>query len=762
MLLTYLINIACFVLGVCLLQCLPALPSLGWSLALLVLAIIGCIYMPSKRAAILPCMLVIAGFTYAEMRAQWRMADRLEAELEGRSIEVEGYVASLPQATRYGCRFLFVPGRALKTGMALPGKIQVSWYGDPERVRAGERWHLQIKAKRPHGPMNPGSFDLESWFLQQAIGATATVQRGQKLEGMAVAAWLTRLRATLREQVNTALPDSPYAGVIVALTVGDQSGISPEQWQRFAKTGITHLVSISGLHVTMLAGLAAAITGWLWRRIPGLVSRFSALRAALVAGVVTALGYAALAGMAVPTQRTLFMLMTVAWCLWRARPAAISAVWAFCLAVVVLIDPFSVLSVGFWLSFLTVGVLLWVGGNRMAAGPKWQSWVLAQYAATLGSMPILLAVFGQLPLVSPLANAVAIPVVGMLVTPLALAGLLDPSGYLLQASAQVLAWVDVFLQWCAAWTWAQISFVPPPMWTILPAGVGVLLLLAPRGLPGRWLGPLLLLPLFVLRPAALPFGTYRATVLDVGQGLSVLVETRNSSLLFDTGVASNAERVILPALRAAGRFHLDRLVLSHNDTDHMGGAEILLAGLPIRHIQHGLPGDLPWLVPFARRQSCLAGQTWHVDGVDFRLLWPPEGFASKQDNANSCVLLIDNGKHRMLIPADLGGVEELRLIASGLPTAEILVAGHHGGKGSSSQALIDALKPQFAVFSVGYRNHFGHPRQDTLARFTAAGARNLRTDQSGALIFDVGETIALTQWRLRRKRYWHLTLHQEE
>lgn len=762
MLFRYLLNAAAFVSGICLLQRMPSLPSLWLPCALLLLGAFASWRFVRWRAFLLTFTLFMTGFGYAELRAQWRMADWIPVALEGQAIETEGYVAGLPQATRFGSRFLFVPTRVITEQVDLPGRIQVSWYGDPDRVKAGERWRLVIKAKRPHGQINPGGFDLESWFLQQGIGATATVRHGQRLNGMASAAWLVRLRAMLRDHVMAALPHSPYAGVMVALTVGDQGGIAPEQWQRFAKTGITHLISISGLHITMLAGMAASVAGWVWRRIPALVSRFGAPRIALLAGVSTALCYSALAGMAVPTQRTLIMLATIAWCLWRAKPAAMSAIWACALVVVVLIDPFAVLSVGFWLSFLTVGALLWVGGNRMAEGPKWQSWVMAQYAATIGSMPILLAVFGQLPLVSPLANAFAIPVVGMLVTPLALAGLLDPSGWLLQGAAHLFAMVDWVLLLCAAQSWAQNSFVPAPLWSLLPAALGVLLLLAPRGLPGRPLAVVLLLPLFVLKPTPLPHGSYRATVLDVGQGLSVLVETRHSALLFDTGVAFYGERVILPALRAAGRQRLDTLLLSHNDTDHMGGAETLLAQFPVGAILHSLPDSLDWLTQFPNRQRCLSGSAWQQDGVRFQLLWPPEGFASKQDNANSCVLLVDNGRHRLLIPADLGGAEETRLIEAGLPQADILVAGHHGGKGSSSHALIEALHPHYAVFSAGYRNHFGHPRPDTLARFSAAGVRNVRTDQSGALVFEVGDAIRLTHWREAHKRYWYAPIPANE
>ncbi|MDR3411489.1 MAG: ComEC/Rec2 family competence protein, partial [Formivibrio sp.] len=469
MLLRYLVFVFALVAGICVLQYLPRLPPL-WPFCVLVLMCAGIAW--RWRRGSLPLLIIAffaAGVGYASVRAQWRLSEWLTPALEGQVVEAEGYVCDLPQTTHFGSRFLFVPTKLITADAHLPSKIQVQWYGDKQRVQAGERWRLVLKAKRPHGQVNPGGFDLESWFLQQNIGATASVQFGQKLDGTAGAAWLARLRSGLRDKINAALPEASYSGVVVALTVGDQSGIPQEQWKRFAATGVTHLISISGLHITLLAGLAIGLVNRGWRRVPFLVSRFGAPRAALIAGMITALGYSALAGMAVPTQRTLLMLVTAGVCLWRARPAATSAIWATALLAVVLIDPFAVLAVGFWLSFLTVGALLWVGGNRLAEGPKWQGWLTTQTAATIGSAPILLVVFGQLPLLSPIANAFAIPVVSMLVTPLALVGLLDPTGWVLRGAERLFAVTDWVLMQCAALPVTSSGFMSPPLWSLAPA-----------------------------------------------------------------------------------------------------------------------------------------------------------------------------------------------------------------------------------------------------------------------------------------------------
>ncbi|MFC7420890.1 DNA internalization-related competence protein ComEC/Rec2 [Iodobacter arcticus] len=747
MLITYLLLIASFICGVCLLQAQPSLPLLWPGLSIAALFFLLSRWRFSQLFLMLS--LLALGFSWANWRAQTRMADRLNPALEQQIIEITGFVSDLPQASRFGTRFLFKPDA---TDPRLPSKIQLQWYGQADRVKAGEHWRFLVKLKQVHGQSNPGSFDLESWFLQQNIGATGTVKSGVLLAEKS--AGLHRIRAHLRERIHHALPDAPYRGVIIALTVGDQGAIPPEQWQRFAATGVTHLISISGLHITLLAAMAAAICNGLWRRIPLLAVHFAAQRAALIAGVITAFCYCLLAGMAIPTQRTLFMLSIAAICLWRAQASAISAIWAAALLVTVVIDPFAVLSIGFWLSYLTVGALLWAGSNQLGKSAKWKTWVSSQAAATLASAPVLLVVFGQLPLVSPLANAFAIPIVSIFITPLALAGLLDPSGYLLYGAERLFAATDYLLQWCTALP--TIAFNMPGPVTLLPAAFGVMLLLLPRGIPARRLGLICCLPLFISSSGSIQPGQYRATVLDVGQGLAVLVQTAQHQLLFDTGQLPNGERVLLPALRSAHIRQLDALVLSHNDNDHIGAAEPLLKNMPSPLIWHSLPDDHPlWASQKANRQRCQTGTTWVWDKVHFRFIWPNEQNTARSDNAQSCVLLIDNGQHRLLIPADIGKHEEARLIEQGLGEIDILLVPHHGSKTSSSIPFVKQTSPQYAIYSAAYLNRFGHPKPEITARYAAAQAQNLRTDQTGALIFDVGEKIKLTRWRHAHPHYWH-------
>lgn len=764
MLSRYLLFIACFVLGVIALQQQASLPAWWWAVssagAALLLAQIRYFKFQWLLHYFFIALLAISlGFAWAQWRAELRMAQRIPMSLVGQTLWVEGYISDLPQDSRFGPRFVLTPEQPIANGWQ-PQRIQVNANLKHGQFSAGERLRLQLKLKPIHGAVNPAGFDLESWFLQQNIAAVGSAKSVERLNEFANVAWLVRIRATLRQRIVRALPDAPYQGVIVALTIGDQGGIPKAQWQRFAQTGITHLISISGLHITLLAAFSASAVLFVWRRIPQLAQRFAAQRAALIAGVLAALVYSLLAGMAVPTQRTVLMLLVAALCLWRAKPMAKSAIWAGALMAVVVFDPFAVLSVGFWLSFMVVGYLIWAGSNRIGDLKQWQLWVGTQWAATIASMPILLVVFGQFPLVSPLANAVAIPVVSMLVTPLALLGVLEPSGTLLHWAERLFAGVDWLLQWCLSLPMIDLQINTPSMSMLPLAMLGIALLLLPRGVPARWLGWVMLLPLFFTPKIVIPENVFVAQVLDVGQGLSVLVQTRNHALLFDTGHVANGERVLLPVLRQAGIHALDKLILSHNDADHIGAAPILLGqeggrAFPIQQIMHSLPPLQPLLATTVTQRVCQAGQTWQWDGVQFSMLWLQPEYSARDDNSKSCVLRIHNAQHSMLIPADIGRLEEGELVAAGLLPTDIVIAPHHGSKTASSELLIQTLQPQYAVFSVGFMNHFRHPHPDVVSRYAAAGSSLLRTDQMGAIRFTVGEQIEVQQQRVVAPRYWY-------
>ncbi|WP_051305027.1 DNA internalization-related competence protein ComEC/Rec2 [Chitinilyticum litopenaei] len=749
MLLPFLLRIAAFAAGILLLHQQASLPAwqdnLRWLIPILALLA----WRRSRPLAVLLLCLLL-GFAWACEQARWRLAERLPMTQAGSVRTVDGHISDLPQATQHGQRFLFRISPAVAD---LPELIQVRWYGQPPPLAAGQSWRLTLRLRPPHGSQNPGAFDTEAWLLQQGIGASATVRHGERLTDRSWHAPVNRLREALREHLRRQLGDAPYRGIVIALVMGDQGGIPPEQWQRFADTGITHLVSISGLHITLLAALAATLVRRGWRCSAWLCARYAAPRAGLLAGVLVAILYSTLAGMSIPTQRTLLMLLVAAWGLWRIRPLPASAVWATALGLVLLLDPFAVLSPGFWLSFMAVGALLWAGSRGLGPAPRWRDWALSQWAATLATAPLLLLWFGQLPLYSPLANAFAIPLVSMLVTPLALLGAIEPSGTLLWLAERLLAGMDWLLMQIAGWPGATHAWSIPPAWALLPAAAGIALLLAPRGLPARWLGGFGLLPALAGSPQPTPeHAAYRVIVLDVGQGLAVLVQTRNQTVLFDTGPAGS-ERSIQAVLRQQGMPTPQTLVLSHNDNDHVGAAQSWLARQPPARLWHGLPASHA-LLQGQMAQPCAAGTGWRHDGVDFRWLWPPAGFQGS-DNAGSCVLLIDNGRQRVLIPADIGQREESRLLDGPLPDVDVLLAGHHGSKTSSGADWIARLAPEHVVYSAGFLNRFRHPHPDTLARFAAQGSQPWLTASRGAILIDADDHLRISAWRALRPRYWY-------
>lgn len=775
-------SILAFACGCALLQVQSELPAAGVIGGLCVLALPGILLSARRRhwtfrvLSLLCCALL--GFAWAGWMAQQRLADQLPVEWEARDIELTGVVASLPQRFERGERFAFDVESVHTKGAIVPGRIMLSWYRSwddladadtaPEArearaVRPGERWRYTVRLKRPHGNVNPHGFDYEAWLFERNIRATGTIRQRAESErldtfvlrpGYAV----ERLRDLLRSRFVAVLPAAPYLGVLMALTIGDQRSIPNAQWQVFNRTGITHLVSISGLHVTMLAALFAALVNWLWRRSEWLMLHLPAQKAAVLAGWLAAFAYALLAGFEVPAQRTLYMLSVVALTLWSGRNYGVSRTLLLALLAVLLLDPWAVLATGFWLSFGAVAVLFYVGTSRLAEARGWRAtlaqWGLTQWAVTVGSLPLLLLFFQQFSLVSPLANAVAIPFVSFIITPLALMFAVLPWPPLLHFDHWLLVQLMRLLDWLAAWpVWQQAA---PPLWASLVALAGVVWLLLPRGFPARWLGLCLLLPAFFWPPPRPLAGVAWVDVLDVGQGMAVLVRTANHTLLYDTGPLYSAEanaglRVVVPYLRATGVKQLDALVVSHRDKDHAGGVTVVQDYLPVQRLLTSIPG--------LGGEACTAGQRWEWDGVRFAVLHPDSAdydVKAKKSNTMSCVLRIENAMSSILLTADIEAPDEQALIARApeLLRSSVLLVPHHGGRGSSSPEFVSAVAAREVVFSAGYRNSFGHPRPEVLERY--ASTRPWRTDQQGAVQIVLGSMPEVSAWRSVRRRYWHL------
>jgi competence protein ComEC len=508
--------------------------------------------------------------------------------------------------------------------------------------------------------------------------------------------------------------------------------------------------------------MVAALFGWLisllWRRWPGLMRHLPAQKAGLLAGCAAALGYALLAGFGVPAQRTLYMLLVAASAMLSGRLVAPSRILALALLVVLLVDPWAVLAAGFWLSFAAVGALLYVGSAQIDEAGGWRArlraWGVVQWAATLASLPILLLVFQQFSLVSPLANALAIPVISFIVTPLALLGAVIPWWPILALAHQVLAWLMVFLEWCATWPVWQAP--APPLWVVGVAGLGVLVGLLPRGLPGRWLAAFLIFPALVWPMAKPAEGEAWITVLDVGQGLATVVRTRQHTLIYDPGPLYSAEsdagqRVVVPYLRHLGIPRVDMLMVTHRDSDHSGGMASVQAALAVGETRSSLDQ--------AGGTRCLAGQQWMWDGVGFEVLHPvAENYAAGgKANHLSCVLRVSAGGRRLLLTSDIEAADEAALLARypGDLAAEVLLVPHHGSKTSSTQPFLSAVGASEVIVPVGYRSRFGHPKPEVVARHEASGARLWRTDRDGAVAIDMSQTsLSLSAWRAEHGRYW--------
>lgn len=783
-----------FTAGVLLLQNAAALPSTPAMVALTACAFLCIVLARHVRrhwAATLfatSCAGILIGYAWAAVLAHQALGSGLKAADEGRDLTVIGVIDSLPYRFEQGLRFNLLVERTETPGLAVPPRIALSWYADrrgqanlPDTVTPGERWRLTVRLQRPHGNANPGGFDYEAWLLEQGVRATGYVRADDanaRLDAFvpSFGALVERSRALLRDRILHALAGRQYAGVIVALVIGDQRGIGQSDWQVFNRTGIGHLISISGLHITMIAGLAALAASSLWRRSfftnARLPLRLPAQKVAALAGALAALLYVLLAGFGVPAQRTLYMLAVVALALWLGRLSSITHVLCAALGVVVLLDPWAVLWPGFWLSFGAVAVILFGGHGRIgqrASGLR-ANLALAgrtQWSVTLGLVPLTMLLFGQVSLVSPLANALAIPLVSFVVTPLALLGSLLPAplcGWLLMAAHGAVAGLAAVLGHLSALPVAVWRASAPQAWVFLLALGGTLWMLMPRGWPHRWAGATAWLPLLLQLPEHPAPGTFRVTAFDVGQGMALLVETAGHRLLYDTGPgyapgADAGSRVLLPYLRMRGIGALDGMVVSHSDTDHTGGALAVLGEQQVGWVASSLEDGHPIVRAARRHLRCAAGQQWEWDGVRFEMLHPDASIYADRGgkaNARSCTLRITNGRTAILLAGDIEAAQEAELVrtSAGRLRADVLLAPHHGSGTSSTLPFLQAVHPRVGVFQVGYRNRYKHPKKEVYERYGQLGIERLRTDELGAVTLDFGAGIEYEAYRSTHARYW--------
>lgn len=753
-----------FLVGVTLLQLLPRLPSPIWALPLVLLAALAWVRPGVRWAAFL-----VAGFLWVWLRAGLVLGHGLPAALEGRDLVITGTVSGLPVRRGRGTRFAFDVASMRRSGgprLASPGRIRLSWYGAVPALQPGARWRLIVRLKRPHGFFNPGGFDYERWLFVHRIRATGYVRDGPANRRLSAAAghWIDRARQRLRDGILQALHGSPYAGVIAALAVGARSGIDAALWRMLRRTGTSHLVAISGLHIGLVAGLALFLARRLWALCGSLALRLAAPRAGALAGLAAALGYALLAGLSIPTQRALVMIAVVMVAQIAGRRWMALDILAAALGAVLIWDPLSVLAAGFWLSFGAVALMLYAMQGRVGTEGLWWRWGRVQLVLALGMLPLVLVFFDQQPLLGCLANLAAVPFLGFVLVPLVLAGTLllpllpSAAALLLHGAAEAFACLAALLKALASLPFAVWHHAVVSPWPFALAMVGVLMLLAPRGVPLRWVGLCWLLPLLVNLPARPPPGELWLSVLDVGQGLAAVARTHAHVLVFDTGPRFGRDfdagrAVLVPFLRQAGVRRLDKVIVSHGDNDHIGGLASLLDAIPAAQVLSSVPRATR--VPGARH--CHAGQRWRWDGVAFRMLHPPPD-SRRRGNNGSCVLRIEAAGQAVLLPGDIEAPAEralLRRYGRQLHAA-VLIAPHHGSKTSSTAAFLRAVDPGTVLFAVGYRNRFRFPDAGVAARYAALGARSLRTGYAGALRVRIGRRgVTVSAWRPAARHYWN-------
>ena len=754
--------------GGCLL--LPRLPAWPW--VALLSAMGAALWLQRRRGVMLGALL--CGFGLAGLHAGAALTGQLPVALEQHEFVVSGRVLDLPQHEPRRTRFVFRVDDAPAQAAALRGKrLQLAWYDDfkmtpgtsPPRLRlhAGSHWRMRVKLHAPRGLRNPGGFDGEKQALADRIGATGYLRdpggARELAPGTGIDAWRERMSARIGQAIAT--PSSKY---IRALALGDTRAIEDVDWEILRAVGVTHLIAISGFHVGIVAGFFALLASLAWRLLPSLGRRIPRQHAAAIAAMLGAIGYAAVAGFALPTVRTVLMIAVVVVAKLLRRAQRTVDVLALSALAILLVDPLSLLAAGFWLSFAGVAWLLWCLPRETDA--SWRgvlrAFFSAQAVATIGLLPLGVVLFGQASLAGPLANLVAIPWWSLVVVPLALLGTL------LEALHPGLgAWSWRLSAWMFDVAWPLFThlaasplalwWLPEAAWYALPlALLGGFWLLLPRGVPGKWLALLLWLPLLWPDRRLPEVGEAELTVIDVGQGLSVLVRTAHHVLLYDMGPAipdgfDAGERVDVPALHALGVRRLDMAVVSHGDNDHAGGFPAVARAFPpaLALTPDGAP-------PLPHGRPCLAGNTWEWDGVRFRFLHPPRYFPYLGNDAG-CVLRIESAHGAALLTADIDQVVERDLLRRDPASlrADVVVVAHHGSDGSSDPGFISATGARYALISAGYGNRFHHPRPEAVARWRDAGARVLVTMDTGAeQVWLRGSKAAVATRRAQQPRLW--------
>lgn len=751
-----------FLSGILLLQHFTFLPDQTWifiSIASIVFLFLF------KKLRLISC--VILGFVWCLIYIYTHTTFKLNDKLEGKNLKITGFVYSIPFFNDHRTQFIFSLKSLSQDNIAIPahGLIKLSTQGNA-LFHVGEEWRIQVRLKKIHGMMNPGGFDYEGWALQEGIRANGYIVQNTLpvlLSHHAYQYPLNRLREYLKIKLDTYLIKTNTSPWVYALTIGERQGIPAKNWEVLRNTGTNHLMAIAGLHLGFVASLVYIITVKTWKRIPKLTLYRPAQEIGMFAAVLATILYSALAGFSIPTQRASFMMIHFSVCVLMRKKIVPWFSFSIGLVGVLIINPLSTLTESFWLSFCAVAFIIYSMGGKLHSLHFLSKWIKIQWAIFLGLIPFTLWLFGQCSIVSILANAIAIPWIGLVIVPLCLLG----TGLLVFIpfiGSLILGFADKNLE-CM---WKILNFFShlhvhsffitiPNVWILIATSISMALFLLPRGFPGRFLGVIWLLPLLTYKTPLPKEGEFWLTVLDVGQGLSATIQTQKHILIFDTGGKTNSsdlgESVITPFLRTQHVRIIDTVIVSHGDNDHFGGFMSLNQNFKINSIKTSVPERVGF-----QSTLCLRGDKWNWDGVNFQFIYPSQERLGL-NNDSSCVLKVSAGDHTVLLTGDIEKYAEnyLYKLDHELLKANIIIAPHHGSKTSAENDFLNAVHPQYVIFPIGYRNRYHFPHARVIEKYFQLKAIQMDTAHSGAILFKINKDKMLIPdfFRISHHHFWN-------
>ena len=781
-----------FFSGAFLLQFLSVLPNTMALLGLLFLItlsyllnnqykpFVGSHYQKISKLILIFLFTATVSSLYATYSANSMINSRISNNLEGKDLIVEGVVATIPERQGKNWRFYLDVSTAkrLKVGVAqdeiieLSGKIKLGWYRTNQMISAGETLQLQVRLKRPNGFMNKGGFDYEKWLFTQRVKATGYVRESSENKVLHTAKWysVNHLRERLQQKISLAVSDKFSAAIISALAVASRNEITDKQWDLFRQTGTSHLIAISGLHIGMVAGFAYLLVAAVFWLFPALYQHIPVRIAGAFLAIIFATAYAVLAGFTLPTQRSLIMVCGIVLALVQRQRVQSYKIISIALILVLLIDPFAAMTASFWLSFSAV-ILILLYSSRQQTKPRF-SLIYLQFMLSLGMFPLTILFFGSASLISPLANLIAIPWVTIIIVPLILLAMVFMifapwlSEYLLQFVSLNITYLIRVLEWLETFPYASLDFQSLSTLLIFMMMLAILFLFLPKGFPGKWLGILVLIPVFSYQAkSSQRQGEFEYTMLDIGQGLASIVRTKHHVLIYDTGPRASAhfdtgKLVVLPYLKSSNIKRVDKMIISHEDMDHRGGSAVVLKEIAVDKVSGS---DISSFADFidVEVSKCKAGESWQWDGVRFEFLHPDANFdPDESDNNLSCVLKVSNQYHSLLLVADIEKQAEAYLLKHQRDklNVEVLLVPHHGSRTSSTQSFLDAVDPKLALNSRGYRNKFRHPAKDVRQRYKKNNIPILDNVSEGAItvLFPFSDKpFELGSFRRDNLRFWH-------